>query len=266
MCTFRQARTGSVRDTIQSHNKSTAVAAYRRSAMAHVHRRLVISHLFVDKFGAPDKEDWGSGKYSVQGQINRMLDIPSNSRRSTVKVMEDVLECMKRGMPYTGERDTRNMGRKPILSPNGPEANIIANKVEDGLGLNHAWRAVVAYRNDMDLAPVTKAAVIGCYHRMPKVIKAAQRRGQGDYSNDSSWAKARYRWIKQLLIRLGKIVYDGYEDYEEGREPISDPEEVPDYCKHLHMHVLLYVHICTHTSICTHIYVCMCYVCTYMCV
>jgi hypothetical protein len=41
-------------------------------------------------------------------------------------------------------------------------------------------------------------------NRLGYVIRKVKRRKQGNINPDSPWAKARLRWVTQLLVRLGK--------------------------------------------------------------
>jgi hypothetical protein len=64
------------------------------------------------------------------------------------------------------------------------------------------------YREEENLPDVGLSNVRRTMNRLPPVIRTVKRRKQGNRNPDSPWAKARLRWVTQLLVRLGEHVFD----------------------------------------------------------
>ena len=50
---------------------------------------------------------------------------------------------------------------------------------------------------------VSRSGVRTCEANMLREVLSIERRPQGNKDIDSKWAKCRYRWVTQLLVRLG---------------------------------------------------------------
>jgi hypothetical protein len=64
------------------------------------------------------------------------------------------------------------------------------------------------YREEEHLPDVGFSTVHRTTDRLRPVIRRVKRRKQGNMNPDSPWAKARLRWVTQLLVRLGEHVFD----------------------------------------------------------
>jgi hypothetical protein len=78
--------------------------------------------------------------------------------------------------------------------------------MEDGSGVRLSVGFVNEHRRQQGLASLAKSAVEGVMKRLqPKKERIVKLKQGGGMSTDSPWAKARYNWVTQLLIRLGKL-------------------------------------------------------------
>lgn len=55
-----------------------------------------------------------------------------------------------------------------------------------------------------DRATVRRSAVRSCEQRLNPTVTRSGKRPQGSLDPTSTWAICRFRWVTQLLIRLGK--------------------------------------------------------------
>jgi hypothetical protein len=93
-----------------------------------------------------------------------------------------------------------------IYSPQ--EYQILIDSVEKGYGLVTAMHNINEYREEEHLPDVGLSTVHRTMNRLRPVTRRVKRRKQGNMNPDSPWAKARLRWVTQLLVRLGKHVFD----------------------------------------------------------
>jgi hypothetical protein len=93
-------------------------------------------------------------------------------------------------------------GRQPTILKDSVEESIIADKLELGCSYTKTWYWVNNYLSSLGRDLVTRSAVVSAYHRMEKRVTNVKMRAQGNSDKDSNWAKARHRWVTQLLLRL----------------------------------------------------------------
>jgi hypothetical protein len=122
---------------------------------------------------------------------------------------------------YEGGRRVKNpIGRPSIIATDSAEAQIVADGMEEGLGVGITTGLVNEHRRQQCLASITKAAVFAVTKRLQprkeKVVKLKQGAGM---STSSNWAKARFNWMTQLLIRSGKLDW----------VPEEEGDTCPDY-------------------------------------
>ena len=179
------------------------------------HRRIAIYCFYMDTLDAPPKEDW-LGYEGTVTLISRALDIPKGSRASVLRVLEDVTRCHREGWHFTGERLTaQGRGSRPEMQrvkTGSVEEQLIANGIENGCSIANAIESVYAYRSTLppakrrSLLKIKKGAVHECVLRLKPKITTIQRSKQGFTDPSSQWARARFRWVAQLMIRFGVLL------------------------------------------------------------
>ena len=102
--------------------------------------------------------------------------------------------------------ENRGGKRPPFFDLNSMEAEIIADSIESGLSLQKALYLVNMHQmEDMkdtdELA--TLSSVISVVKRLNPQLKRVKKRKQGSCDPKSAWARARFLYIKQLMVRLG---------------------------------------------------------------
>jgi hypothetical protein len=80
--------------------------------------------------------------------------------------------------------------------------------MESGYGLVTAMHQINEYRVELDLYDVGYTTVRRSMKHLDPDIRKIRRRKQGKRDPNSPWAKARLRWLTQLLVRLGKHNFD----------------------------------------------------------
>ena len=80
--------------------------------------------------------------------------------------------------------------------------------MESGNSIAVTTFIVNQHRSDSTLPSFTMSAVYGCYKRMKPQIRSVQRAKQGNTDEKSAWARARARWMGQLLLAFCEIEYD----------------------------------------------------------
>jgi hypothetical protein len=78
-----------------------------------------------------------------------------------LNILEDVVECKRLGQKYNGDRrvdPNKKLGRRPIISMDSIEAQIIVDYIEDGGSVRNAHALVNEHRRQQLLASLTIAA------------------------------------------------------------------------------------------------------------
>jgi hypothetical protein len=182
-------------------------------------RRLTVAYIFKNKYNLEEQRTLWEGKGQIVAGIRKFLCL---DRNYPVKpILEDVLECRRKGIPYEGNRRvTQKLGRKPIISIDSIEAQIIADAIEDYLGIRSATQLVNEHRKQQNLVAITKSAVEGLIKRLNPMVQKVERKKQGSGKGvDTPWARARNNWVTQLLIRLGEVEW----------KPEKEGDPTPDY-------------------------------------
>jgi hypothetical protein len=121
-------------------------------------------------------------------------------------VLVTIREFASKGILYKGQR-IKGQGRKPlIISPQ--EYQIRIDSMEKGYGLVTAMFQINEYREEESLPNVGVSTVRCTVNRFGPVIRIIERRKQGNRDPTSPWARARQRWVAQLMVRLGEHILD----------------------------------------------------------
>lgn len=173
--------------------------------------RLAIAQIFERVHGGePDSEEkpW-HGKGGIVVQIRKALNL--NPTQYIDYVLFDVLECKSKGLTYTGEGAPRK-GRPPILSTDSEVAQIVADVLEHGGTFKMATQILNFHLMEKSQEPgaerfdsVTYSCVRGLALRMKPTFVPVGKRKQGSNDPESDWARARYNFVTQLLIRYGLL-------------------------------------------------------------
>jgi hypothetical protein len=168
--------------------------------------RMCIARWFVDVLGMPPESDWGRCSdghgLGTIGQILKDQQIPTGSRETVRKVLEDVTFCHANGATYAGERRSGSGGTNVKIADGSPELQIIADAMEGGWGLRNTRRLVNNWRQEQvpSRPKIGRSAVHSAVLRLTPDTTAIGHMKQGSFSKDATWSKARFGWVTQLLI------------------------------------------------------------------
>jgi hypothetical protein len=155
-----------------------------------------------------DKFQGWDGK---EGVIKHLIDHfnlkHSKGDKKRIKiVLVTIREFASKGILYKGQI-IKGQGRKPhINSPQ--EYHIIIDLMEQGYGLVTAMFQINEYREEKSLPNVGLSTVRRTMNHLGPVIRRIKRRKQGNRDPTSPLARARQRWVTQLLVRLGEHTFD----------------------------------------------------------
>ena len=103
------------------------------------------------------------------------------------------------------------------------EANILAECMEDGLGIRHATFCVNAYRISMKKEILGMSCIHKLFQKLKPKFSVVGKMKTGSNKPESEWAQARLKWCIQLII-----MFRAYESLEDlGLDP--DPDNNPDH-------------------------------------
>lgn len=159
------------------------------------------------RMGFPNEEHW-MGKDGVVSEIVRGLDLPTGSRNMVKRVLEDILECARLNVAYSGSGSAGSGGSNKLILPGSVDEQYICDLIENGVSVGIATLLLNEKRIEAGRDYVGLSAVHSAIERADPDISSVGKLKQGSFDKNSPWAKASYRWVKQLLIRLGKLPSD----------------------------------------------------------
>eukprot|EP01045_Picozoa_sp_COSAG04_P015981 COSAG04_NODE_1302_length_7312_cov_2.782289_5_plen_439_part_00 len=173
-------------------------------------RHLAWAFYFADTLGAPAEEHW-DGRGGTVSQIAEMFHVKMGSRGSIRSVLVDVTECLEAGAEYSGGRSVQPRAQA-LISTDSEEANIIADCMEDKMGIRQTAAEVNFWRVHVAQPPRTPelgvTCVWSCYCALDKEETAVLEISQGKTDPEAPWSKARYCWVTFLLC--GRSYYSAY--------------------------------------------------------
>jgi hypothetical protein len=163
-------------------------------------RQLISLHYTHMK--TPPPQDWygeGGTISLIVGKLDSEVD-----RRTVYKVIRETYTCAVNGEVYDPSRKRRE--NKSSIAKGSEIEKLVADYREAGLSYSQTTLLINIHCTKLNLRTVRRSAVVSCVARMKKTIRTVGKRPQGNPDKNSNWAKARFRWVAQLLIRLGHVV------------------------------------------------------------
>ena len=106
--------------------------------------------------------------------------------------------------------------KKCFINTDSNDASIIANCIEHNFSITDTTLLFNEDRRMKGLQEVTRSAVYSCIKRMAPKRSAVEIIKMGSQDPMCKWARARYNWVKKLLIMFGAIKWDVNKD---GHDP-----------------------------------------------
>ena len=184
--------------------------------------KIGVGFYYLNFLGAPDESTWkGKG-----GTINKIMDafkISGKGYYNWVKlILANVRECMIKNVEYTGQNVKKRRGPMPELNYKSREAEIIAQTMEDGLGIRHASFRVNFWRQGKGKEVLGMTCIHSLFQKLKPKFSVVGKMKTGSNDATSEWAKARLKWCIQLVL-----IFRAYVNLEDlGLDP--DPMKNPD--------------------------------------
>ncbi|KAL7554754.1 hypothetical protein ACHAWF_018297 [Thalassiosira exigua] len=179
--------------------------------------RMLISLYYTHTLGAPGPELWHQGRGESPATISLVLDglgLGWKDYRKVKTVLKRTWDCLRSRTRYDGKIKWAGGGKR-FIKPGSEEEQDIARYKEEGCSFTEVTWAINDNRARRgETEPVTRSAVFSAFQKMCKIVQPINKRSQGNSDVNSDWAKARHRWVCQLLLRLGYEVdlADFFED------------------------------------------------------
>ena len=143
----------------------------------------------------------------------------ADERRKVEQVITYTYHSLCRGEEYNEGRASRENVTK--TADGSKIQQLIADYREHGLSNSQTTLMINMYCKKNKLRTVRRSAIVACEKRMTRMIVPVTKRPQGSLDKKSNWARARYGWVTQLLIRFG---FDGFfkNDEEHQRRIATD--------------------------------------------
>ena len=167
-------------------------------------RRDAFAPFYYQYFGSPPREKWSK----AVSYIAHLLKLPPGSRDAIYRVFEDCEHAENNNEVYSSSANAHKSGRKKLIVHGTPEADIIFNIIEKGLGSTAATWVVNAYFTRRGEDIVSLQAVKNFVKYNPCVIIERNTAGKsGKDDEGSTWAQARVAQCLQYIeqIRIGAL-------------------------------------------------------------
>ena len=90
------------------------------------------------------------------------------------------------------------------IKSGSPEEQAVTNYRERGISYIETTLLINRQCLQDGRSTVIRSAIRTCEMNMVREVDAVEKRPQGNKDTDSNWAKARHRFVVQMLVRLGK--------------------------------------------------------------
>jgi len=165
--------------------------------------RTWICRTWVD-LGCPEPEEWHDRGGTIS-TIQKTLHLAQGSSRTIHNVLEDAQYCLLTGHNFDPTTKDGSGGANKLVKHGSKTEHLIAKYMEGGYGVKQTTVHVNAWRKaNTTLGPLGVSAVYSAHKRLDPEMTRVKSRKQGSYDAESKWAKARYHWVSQLMIRLSE--------------------------------------------------------------
>ena len=114
-----------------------------------------------------------------------------------------MINCIEKGVKYTGRNGTKKYDR-PYLVKSSSEINMLANLIQNCLGLSYTTLLIKCHRQTKGKNEVSRSTVNLAFRRLLSKITKIKKIQQGT-KNEVKWKEASYLQVKQWLIMLKKL-------------------------------------------------------------
>ena len=118
-----------------------------------------------------------------------------------------VNKCKETKQEYTGNNNLTRHFNPSYLVSNVDEINLLANLMENRLGITYTTKLLNCHRHQNGVDAVCRSTVNLAFLRLAPKITRIQKIQQGT-KNEGKWKEARQRQTKQCLIMLNRLPED----------------------------------------------------------
>src|SRR5947209_7983645 len=112
-------------------------------------------------------------------------------------VLEAIIKCAMMGIEYDGGQHMGSGSHNSLIMLNSTESQIIADRMEQGLGLRQTTTLVNEYCIAIDKSHIGVSTVYSTYLQLNPVVTPISAVKQGNTNPDLPWAKACLGWVTQ---------------------------------------------------------------------
>eukprot|EP00937_MAST-01D_sp_MAST-1D-sp2_P007790 g7790.t1 len=147
-----------VKQAVRSRPLPKYASADSTDAVSGTLMRALISAYFVTQMDAPPKAEWRGRDGAIGYIIKNLKGLTQGHYKTVERVLEDTVWCHKHGFEYRGEGRYAGVGgHNKLIAPGSFEEQLVADTMEDGLGLDAATEYVNDYRTKLGLVHVGKS-------------------------------------------------------------------------------------------------------------
>lgn len=170
-------------------------------------RRMGIYYHFTQVYqSVPESSGLWKGKNGIPVRIRDILCLPKSTNLRRIKaVMRLILAYQSRSIPYDGSAEGRKEWTRYIIPLDSYEAEMVADCMEAGFGLDFTTWKVNLYRLEEGEEHVGRSSVYQAMLRLKPEVTAITKRPQGNMDPSSNFCQANYRWATQLLLMYGDL-------------------------------------------------------------
>ena len=130
---------------------------------------IIIASYFIETLAFPHENPW----HHRRGPITQTIDnfsLNPNHWRSVKHTRKTLISCIEKGVKYTGGNVTKKHGR-PYLLSSSSEINLLANSMQNRLGLRNTTLVINFHRHTHGENTVSKSTVNLYFRRLqPKAL------------------------------------------------------------------------------------------------
>ena len=161
--------------------------------------KLNVASYFLNVLASPDESTWSTKGGPITKKIEH-LGLPRHHEKTIERTWHIVNKCKAMKKDYTGNNYNLSRNFNPsYLVSNVDEINLLANSMENGLGITYTTKLLNCHRHQSGVDAVCRSTANLAFLRLAPKITRIQKIQQGT-KNEGKWKEARQRQKKWLII------------------------------------------------------------------
>ena len=190
--------------------------------------KIGIAAFYLNVLSAPEEQMWGGREGTIINILTTFRIRGKGYYMWVKKILLDVRECILKNKEYKGQNLKLKRGPRTLLTFEDPEAEIVANTMEEGLGIRHAANRVNCYRLGKGKEILGVSCLFNLFQSLKPKYTTVGEMKTGWNDPGSMWATCRKKWVTQMIIMLGQ--YEKLDDlglYPKNLPAYFDPTKLP---------------------------------------